>query len=126
MLSKSSKNRNPIHLIFITIQIILVSIATGCSLKVTEMQFVDNRGFPGGPEAWLRSFYQLTPVGFSNVFGVASFWMQDAFLVSINHHKLNSFMLNLSDLSFLYYIRVEMVSFDYSNSSIFDVSWYVD
>ena len=47
------------------------------------MMFIDNRGFPGGPIAWFDSNYTETPQGIAELFGGISFWMQDAFLVSI-------------------------------------------
>ena len=47
------------------------------------MAFIDNRGFPGGPLAWFNSNYTETPAGIGQLFGVISFWMQDAFLMSI-------------------------------------------
>ena len=82
MLSKPPQNRPWKHLLFITIQIALVSISNGCQVKEDIMAFIDNRGFPGGPQAWFESNYLETPVGVAELFGALSFWMQDAFLVS--------------------------------------------
>ena len=82
MLSKPPPNRQWKHLLFVTIQIILVSISNGCQMKAHILEFIDNRGFPGGPVAWLNSYYTETPLGIGNLFGSLPFWMQDAFLVS--------------------------------------------
>ena len=81
-MSKPPQNCPWKHLLFITIQITLVSISNGTQMKEDIMAFVDNRGFPGGPLAWFDTNYPKTPFGIGNLFGVMSFWMQDGFLVS--------------------------------------------
>ena len=82
MLSKPPQNRPWKHLLFITFQIIAVSISNGGQMEAHIMEFIDNRGFPGGPMAWFDSNYTETPIGIGELFGGMSFWMQDAFLVS--------------------------------------------
>ena len=106
MVSKPPQNRHWKHLLFITIQIVLVSISNGCQMKQDVMAFIDNRGFPGGPLAWFDSNYTETPYAIGNLFGVPSFWMQDAFLVSIMR-PFRVFVTILADVSLLRHLRIK-------------------
>ena len=120
MVSKPPQGRPWKHLLFITIQIVLVSISNGCQLKADIMTFIDNRGFPGGPLAWLESNYPATPLGISTLFGTLSFWMQDGFLVSIS--PLYCVLVTISpDVPLLLHLWIQSVLPYSSRYSVFSI-----
>jgi hypothetical protein len=73
------------------------TIFTGMNINSSKVAFIDNRNFPGGPEAYVLSIYsspiQLTP----NIVFILANWMADALLVrsmivlaASNRSKVNS------------------------------------
>ncbi len=44
-------------LLFISTLFAMGTINLACNTKMTQLMFIDNRGFPGGPNAWFFAFY---------------------------------------------------------------------
>ena len=120
MLSKPPQNRPWKHLLFITFQIIAVSISNGSQMKTQIMLFIDNRGFPGGPIAWFNSNYTETPAGIDDLFAALSFWMQDAFLVS-TMWSFWIYITILADVSLLHHLRIKYLLPYFSWYSVFSI-----
>ena len=51
-----------------------------CNTRVTQLMFIDNRGFPGGPMAWFFANYPMNTAG--NAGYVVANFFADALLVS--------------------------------------------
>ena len=65
----------PSLLTFITLLFALATINVACNTRFTQLQFIDNRNFPGGPNAWLFAFYSIGV----NTAGNASYVIANAF-----------------------------------------------
>lgn len=48
-----------------------------------QLEFIDNRNYPGGPMAWGRTQYASGPLAAFNVIGVVISWLSDGFLVHL-------------------------------------------
>ena len=62
---------------------ILGTIFIGANTKVNELSFIDNRNFPGGPNAYLAAFYNSTPNLLGNTMFVIANWLADGLLVRL-------------------------------------------
>jgi hypothetical protein len=60
---------------------ILGTIFVGANTKVNELSFVDNRNFPGGPNAYLAANYNSHPNLLGNTMFVIANWLADSLLV---------------------------------------------
>ncbi len=59
------------------------NVGNGTNIKVGELTFVDNRNFPGGPNAYFAT--GAGPVGLTcNVVYIINTWFQDGLLVRIH------------------------------------------
>ena len=62
---------------------ILGTIFIGANTKVNELSFIDNRNFPGGPNAYLAAFYNSTPNLIGNTMFILADWLADGLLVRL-------------------------------------------
>lgn len=35
------------------------TVVIGCNVRINELMFIDNRAFPGGPNAWYEHFFDI-------------------------------------------------------------------
>lgn len=81
LLRRREKDKDWLLLSFTTVMFILGTIHIGTNTKVTELAFIDNRNFPGGPNGYLASNYNAAPHPIVNVMGSMSLWLADGLLV---------------------------------------------
>lgn len=82
---KKSSNRTwaAFHIAYCTIIVTLIGIGNAANARLTQIYWINNRNFPGGPLAFLLEETSISTLiwGWS-VFIVAS-WLQDGYVVSI-------------------------------------------
>ena len=44
-------------LAFVSILFAMGTVNLACNTRMTQLEFIDNRNFPGGPNAWFFEFY---------------------------------------------------------------------
>jgi hypothetical protein len=76
-----------------TVMVVYVSLHFICCLLGivggslwVEMVWIDNRGYPGGPFAFLRGQQAVWPNYMRNILAVVTSWLQDWLLVSTGLH----------------------------------------
>ena len=52
-----------------------------CNTRITQLEFIDNRNYPGGPNAWLFTFYSDGVNTTGNVSYVIANFLADGLLV---------------------------------------------
>lgn len=67
---------------YISIIFCLATIALGTELKWTEMMFIDDRNFPGGPATFGVTMFSYWIPMLCSACGVTLCWLADGFLVS--------------------------------------------
>ena len=54
-----------------------------CNTRMNQLEFIDNRNFPGGPNAWFFSFYSYGVNTAGNVGYIVANFFADGLLVSL-------------------------------------------
>ena len=68
-------------LVYITVQFILATLFQASSARFTQLAFINNRDYPGGPGAYELSFFYIPVDMLGNAAYVLSNWLADALLV---------------------------------------------
>lgn len=67
---------------YITLNFILGSIGNAANIKFNEMVFIDDRDFPGGPNAFFTQQNSVTINVLAYAVYIVNTWTQDGLLVS--------------------------------------------
>jgi hypothetical protein len=116
--------------IYVCALAILGTIGGSINLLLMERAYVDNRNFPGGPLAYLSTYFSIP----STVTGFVSFvlatWLQDGYLVSLFRFRSQLFdRLKLYRCMAIYQFNYYVVGFPFlmymgsigkSNASLVD------
>ena len=81
LLSESRDKGKWFNIIYMTIMFTLVTIGNAGNIWNDQAAFVDNRNFPGGPNAFGETFYSLPQSVMGFVAFILATWLQDGFLV---------------------------------------------
>lgn len=77
------KRTNMILLIYITIMFILSTLFYASNAQFTQLAFIDNRNFPGGPNTYEQIMFSIPIDELGNVCAIMTTWLADALLVSL-------------------------------------------
>ncbi|OBZ67518.1 hypothetical protein A0H81_12740 [Grifola frondosa] len=80
-LGRPNRQKNIVLLVYISVISILGSLFMGSNSAFTDLAFVDDRNFPGGPNAYENSMFSVTADEISNVSFVLTNWCTDALMV---------------------------------------------
>ena len=64
---------------------------TGATSKFTQLAFIEDRNFPGGPNAFANEMFAIPVDALANVCFVLSQWLCDALIVSVMLYASLSF-----------------------------------
>lgn len=78
---KRGAKRNKMLIAFTVVMFSLSVAYVGSYARNYQLEFIDNRNYPGGPMAWGRTQYASGPLAAFNVIGVVISWLADGFLV---------------------------------------------
>ncbi|EIM83597.1 uncharacterized protein STEHIDRAFT_141295 [Stereum hirsutum FP-91666 SS1] len=73
--------RNKTLIVFTLVMFSLAVAYAGSYARNYQLEFIDNRDYPGGPMAWGRTQYASGPLAAFNVIGVVISWLADGFLL---------------------------------------------
>lgn len=79
---KRGRRRNKALIAFTFVMFTLAASYVGLYTRNYQLEFIDNRDYPGGPMAWGRTQYGSPRLASSNAIGVVISWLADGFLVS--------------------------------------------
>lgn len=74
-------HRNRVWIAVLVLLFTLSSIANGAQFKFTQMIYIDNRNYPGGPSAYLVEQQTETPALICLMAYIVNNWMQDALIL---------------------------------------------
>lgn len=80
---KRGRRRNKALIAFTFVMFTLAVSFVGLYTRNYQLEFIDNRDYPGGPMAWGRTQYGSARLASSNAIGVVISWLADGFLVSV-------------------------------------------
>jgi hypothetical protein len=81
----SSRTRTRFSVILLTYTALIFVLTTffmGSLARFTEMAFIENRNFPGGPSAYEEQMFSVPASELGNVSFVVANWLSDAMIVS--------------------------------------------
>ena len=81
--SAKQRTRSNSLLTLITLLFALATVNMACNTRMNQLEFIDNRNFPGGPNAWFFTFYSLGVNTAGNAAYVVANVLTDGLLVSI-------------------------------------------
>jgi len=76
-----SSVKESVLLVFVTVIFILGSLLMGSNAKFTQLAFIENRNFPGGPSAYEQAMFWIPVDELGNVALVIGNWLMDLLLV---------------------------------------------
>ncbi|KAJ3574053.1 hypothetical protein NP233_g2024 [Leucocoprinus birnbaumii] len=80
LLRKKKSRPDYLLMLYVSLLFVMGNIGNGTNIKVGELTFVDNRNFPGGPNAYFGT--GAGPVGLTcNVVYIINTWFQDGLLL---------------------------------------------
>jgi hypothetical protein len=83
-LKRSDKKWTILNIAFVTLSLALGTLGNAGSARTAQLTWIDNRNYPGGPNAFTVDQYNIP----SNIFGDTGFvlcsWLQDIYLVCEN------------------------------------------
>lgn len=79
--TRSNYKSNAPLLVFITIIFMLGSFFMGAGAKFTQLAFIENRNYPGGPAAYEQAMFWIPVDELGNVSFVIGNWLMDLLLV---------------------------------------------
>ncbi|PPQ64041.1 hypothetical protein CVT24_008854 [Panaeolus cyanescens] len=88
-------------LIYVLVMFILSTLTMASQAKMTELGFVDNRNFPGGPSAYEAQMFSIPISSMGNVCFSIMNWLSDCLLVNrkqVNLARHARTMLNLGSM----------------------------
>lgn len=59
------------------------TVNLACNTKMTELMFIDNRGYPGGPNGWFIAYYSEGVNTAGNVAYIVANFLADGLLVCL-------------------------------------------
>lgn len=83
------KKRIPL-LIYITVSFLLGTLFMTALAAFTQMAFIDDRNYPGGPNAFENEMFSIPVDDAGNAAFVLSNWLSDALLVSNHRVRLST------------------------------------
>ncbi|EIM83546.1 uncharacterized protein STEHIDRAFT_141264 [Stereum hirsutum FP-91666 SS1] len=78
---KRGRTRNKALIAFTFVMFTLAVSFVGLYTRNYQLEFIDNRDYPGGPMAWGRTQYGSARLASSNAIGVVISWLADGFLL---------------------------------------------
>ena len=88
------KNRLPL-LIYITITFLLSTLYMISQAAFTQMAFIDDRDYPGGPSAFENNEFSIPVDDVGNTAFILTSWLSDALVVSCHPIGLSNVLYNL-------------------------------
>lgn len=79
---KRGHRRNKALIAFNFVMFTLAVSFVGLYTRNYQLEFIDNRDYPGGPMAWGRTQYGSARLASSNAISAVISWLADGFLVS--------------------------------------------
>ena len=67
---------------FVLVMFVTGTVNFACNTRMTQLMFINNRGFPGGPMAWFFTNYAMDTNTAGNAGYVIANFFADALLVS--------------------------------------------
>lgn len=92
---KRGTKNNWFLITFIWILFVMGTINFACNTRMTQLMFIDNRAFPGGPMAWFMTNYGNGVNTAGNAGYIIANFLADALLVSSSSSCLASSSLKL-------------------------------
>ena len=89
-LKDANYTRNYFFLVYVCVMFTLGSLFLGSNSQFTQLAFINDRDFPGGPNAWEVAMFSISVDEISNVSFVLADWCSTALMVSL---ALDSHML---------------------------------
>ncbi|KAJ3886064.1 hypothetical protein GG344DRAFT_82074 [Lentinula edodes] len=80
-LDRWNRQAHAIFLVYITVQFILATLFQASSARFTQLAFINNRDYPGGPGAYELAFFYIPVDMLGNIVYVLSNWFSDALLL---------------------------------------------
>ncbi|KAG2743603.1 hypothetical protein P692DRAFT_20810135 [Suillus brevipes Sb2] len=80
-LKDADYTRNCFFLVYVCVMFTLGSLFLGSNSQFTQLAFIDNRNFPGGPNAWEMEMFSISVDEISNVSFVLADWCSTALMV---------------------------------------------
>jgi len=78
---KTSKKINVFLLTYITVMFILSTLFYAANAQFTQLAFIDNRDFPGGPNQFEQVMFSIPIDELGNVCAILTTWLADAMIV---------------------------------------------
>ena len=79
--NRAQRTRSTVLLTFVSLLFVMGTLNFACNTRITQLEFIDNRNFPGGPNAWLFTFYSIGVNTTGNAAYVIANFLADALLV---------------------------------------------
>ena len=79
--NRAQRTRSTVLLTFVSLLFVMGTLNFACNTRITQLEFIDNRNFPGGPNAWLFTFYSIGVNTTGNAAYVIAYFLADALLV---------------------------------------------
>lgn len=87
----ANSKRNLFFLIYVCVMFVFGSLFLGSNSQFTQLAFINNRGYPGGPSQYEEQMFSISVDEISNVSYVLANWLADSLLVwlsiSLLHFK---------------------------------------
>ena len=96
--TRSNRNISAALMAYVGVMFSLGTIFMVCSAAFTQMVFITDRNYPGGPDAVENDFFAAPIDEGGNVAFVIQCWLADALLVRISHRKIAA-VLTYADLT---------------------------
>lgn len=80
--TRSNSHRNIAFLIYITTMFIMGTLFMAACAEMTQLSFVDNRNYSGGPAQYESDMFSIPVDNLGNVAYVVANWLADGLLVS--------------------------------------------
>ncbi|KAJ7097071.1 hypothetical protein B0H15DRAFT_902416 [Mycena belliarum] len=77
----SSRNTRIALIAYVSIIFVFSTIFQACNVEFTQLAFVENREYPGGPAAYENDFWNIPVDAVGNVLFVLTNWMTDSILL---------------------------------------------
>ncbi|KAH9945099.1 uncharacterized protein BXZ73DRAFT_38000 [Epithele typhae] len=79
--NRAMRTRSSIFMLFIFLLFLSGTLNFACNTRIVQLQFIDNRDFPGGPMAWLFAFYSIGVNTAGNAGYIIGNFLADALLL---------------------------------------------